>query len=44
LKVLLIIKRKALSIFSYKSRFPMVAADVLSAENNAAIDLFLPDG
>jgi len=22
----------------------MVAADVLSAENNAAIDLFLPDG
>ncbi len=22
----------------------MVAADVLSAENNAAVDLFLPDG
>lgn len=43
-KDLLRTPRKASSNFFNLSRFPMVAADILSSENNAAIDLILPDG
>jgi len=37
-------EKKGYKYIFCKCRFPMVASDILSAENNTAIDLFLPDG